>query len=347
METFSSSHPLQPYWQLAAAPLQTRALELALQHGLFQQLKQASTVQDVAQALAFDERATEVWLDMLWSMNLLTRTQFLQRSSPARYGLSPLAQQYFLQGASDDCAQAWQYRAGFLAQVARQMEHGLRHGATETDQAPVANPGSWAQAAQVQISQEQRAVTVPAVMAWLASSHLALPEQGRFLDLGGGPGHVGIALARLLPAWQGRVADLSDIVAIAQGNIVQAGMADRMEAMACNLDEDDLGEAVFDLIWCSSVLHFLHDPQAALVNMRQALKPGGCLLIAHAEIADDPALAARVLPFYAPMMWRGRYVPRAGDMTHALTQAGFLQVQSLGRADFPMAPVWAYVGYRA
>jgi hypothetical protein len=66
--------------------------------------------------------------------------------------------------------------------------------------------------------------------------------------------------------------------------------------------------------------------------------------LAHAELPDDAALAARVLPFYASLTLRGHYLPRPGEIARMMDEAGFTGIRSLGRIDFPMAPVWVHVG---
>ncbi|MCC4265930.1 methyltransferase [Oceanimonas baumannii] len=339
---FHTSHPLQPFWNIAAAPIQMQALEQALALGLFQHLKQASTAKVVAENLQLNLDATIIWLDLLWSMELLTRQHLADSPEALHYCTSPLALRHFTEDSADNCAQAWLYRARFLARFSGQWETLLRNGfEPQGDAAP---KGSWAQAAREQIGQEQRVVTVPAVLSLL---HLlpSLPETGNLLDLGGGPGHVGIALAQHLPGWNGVLCDQAETAVVAQENIMASGLTDRLQALGCDLNTDAIGGG-YDLIWCSAVLHFLHDPQAALCKAAAALNPGGVLLMAHAEQSDDPAVAARVLPFYGTLALRGNLFPRPGEIAGMMAKAGLSDIRSLGRIDFPMAPVWLHMGRR-
>ncbi|GAB2826675.1 hypothetical protein GCM10027276_31910 [Comamonas piscis] len=108
------------------------------------------------------------------------------------------------------------------------------------------------------------------------------------------------------------------------------------------MQQQDDGQG-YDLIWCSSVLHFLRDPAQAVRGMWEAWNPGG-LLLAHAERPDDPAMAACVWPFYAGLVLRGHYLPRPGDVAQHMASAGFGQIRALGRLDFPIAPAWLHVG---
>lgn len=335
---FQTEHPLQPLWRLAAIPLQSQALEQALAHQLFEHLREPASAGTVAERLALHPDACAVWLELLWSLDLLGRHRAADRQADDLFNTSALAQRYFLQKSPDCCTQAWQYRHQALSSFAAQWPQLLAQGSA----ALAAPASSWAQAARVQIGQEQRAFTVPAV-AQLLTQIGPLPMAGRLLDLGGGPGHIGIALAQQLPGWQAVVCDEPATAVVAAENIAQAGLAARMTAQGCDVQAQDYGQG-YDLIWCSSVLHFLREPAGAVRGMWEALKPGGLLLLAHAERPDDPAMAACVLPFYAGMLVRGQYLPRPGEMGHYLAAAGFEQIRALGRLDFPMAPVWLHVG---
>lgn len=348
MMNFRTSHPLQPFWNLAAAPLQSQALDLALQHHLFALLETPKGAADVTRQLDLTPPGAVVWLDLLWSMGLLERhVPAAKGTAETRYSASPRAARFFVETSGDNCAQAWQYRCHFLTRVSTQLEALLKKGGAPDQGAAagVAAPkGTWAQAAREQIGQEQRAVTVPAVRRLFAALP-PLPERGRFLDLGAGAGHIGLALAQQLPGWRGVLCDQAETAEVAQENIRAAGLSDRVEALGCDVNCDSIGSG-YDLIWCSSVLHFLSAPQAAVRKLFEALNPGGMLLLAHAELADDAELAARVLPFYAPMILRGHYLPASGELAQWMADAGFRDIRALGRADFPMAPVWLHLGYR-
>lgn len=188
-------HPLQRYWDLAAAAVQAEALNVALTLDLFEALCAPRTAHELAGLLGLDAGNTGHLLDLLWSMDLLERDP---RRAPERavYLIAPVARSYLLRASPAWCGDAWRYRQGRLQQAAGMLERQVRQGAL-TDSAPSPERGAaqWAQAARKQLAQEQHAATVPAALAALAR----VPESAavtRLLDLGGGPGWVAIALAR-------------------------------------------------------------------------------------------------------------------------------------------------------
>lgn len=340
---FHTFHPLQPFWNIAAAPLQTQALEQALTQGLFERLRQPSSAATLASGLGLDLAAVTLWLDLLWSLELLAKRVPAEAKRPPEYASTPLALQYFADHGDQACAQAWLYRARFLARFAEQWPSLLRQGFDPRGEA--APKGRWSHAAREQIAQEQRAVTVPAVLG-LMSRLPPLPARGRLLDLGCGPGLVGIALAQTLPGWHGVLCDQAETAEVAQENIQAAGLLPRLQSLACDLNSDAFGHA-YDLIWCSAVLHFLRDPHALIRKAAAALNPGGLMLMAHAEQVDEPALAARVLPFYGTVALRSHPLPRPGEIAGMMADAGLHDIQSLGHIDFPMAPVHLHMARRA
>ena len=63
----------------------------------------------------------------------------------------------------------------------------------------------------------------------------------------------------------GCVFDWPETVAVAAANIAHAQLSHRLEILGGD----------YDLIWCSSVLHFVPDMTAALRKIHAALTPGG------------------------------------------------------------------------
>ncbi len=330
-------HPLQPFWNLAVAPVQVEGLALALEHDLFTLLATPAPAAAIAARLQWNAGAAQAWLDLLWGLQLLQRDADGYRSTA-------LAIRWFTPGSADNCLQAWRFRASAFASAAPRLGAMLRSEPATAEGAQAPTLGDWASAAQVQIGQEQQAITVPETVRILQALD-ALPAQGRLLDLGGGPGWVAIALATASSRLHAVVFDLPQPAHVAAANIAQAGLQSRVQAMGGNLDHDDFGSG-YDLVWCSSVLHFVADPVALLRRVLAALRPGGRLVIVHAERPDTADASAALLPFYLPMALRGSFVPHAGDTARLMRDAGFSDVQSHGHAQMAMAPLPVYSGTR-
>lgn len=341
MHDLDTPHPLQAFWTLAAGPMQAESLALALELGAIDALAQPQTAATLAAAQGWHAANTSHWLELLWSMGVCERSAAQGEAGPV-YGLAPAARRFLHSGSPEACGAAWLFRRRSLQHASTLLKAQLTEGPAAAG-TPFAkgNAEGWAAAARAQIGQEQQAVTVPAALAVLSQVPEALAAR-RLLDLGGGPGWVAIALARQLPGLQATVFDWPETVAVAAQNIAQAGLADRVRTLGGDLGRDAIGSG-YDLVWCSSVLHFVPDRSDAIAKVHAALRPGGVFVCAHAEVPGEPEEAARVLPFYTPMRMVGRHVTARGVLEQALAQAGFERIERIASSAFPMAPLTVLV----
>ena len=153
------------------------------------------------------------------------------------------------------------------------------------------------------------------------------------LDVGCGGGDVSCELARLVGA-NGRVLgmDIDEVkIGIAREEVAALGIPN-LEFRACNLCETD-PEAEFDLVYARFLLTHLPDPSAILAKIRQALRPGGTLVVADIDFRgyfswpESPALA-RYVALYTQAVKRRGADPNIGPRLPALlAAAGFEGVQ--------------------
>lgn len=339
--TMDKQHPLQPYWNLLGAGIQADVLTLALEQRLFDVLATAADATQLARHYGWDILRTANLLEMLYSMGLLVR--YCDAKQHFQYQPSKVVRDYFCSEAEVDCSIAWDFRYRTLRDCGAGLATALPCGpAPATGQNEQAQ--RWAQAAERQIAQEQLVATAPAARQILRQQ----PEFSvakRLLDLGGGPGWVAIALAQENLQLQVQVFDWPETVRVAAQNIAACGLSERVGVRGGDLLTQDIG-AGYDIIWCSSVLHFVDEPIALLRKVRQALCPGGILICAHADIADEPDTATlQTLSCYLPLLMRDKRVERQGVLSQQLQQAGFSRVGVPQLHDFPLCQVQIVVAY--
>lgn len=340
MESTSDDGAVRACWALAGSVVLADALAFALDTNLFDALADQPKIDAAALAsrLALHTGNTRHLLDTLWSMGLLIRSD---DASPT-YALPDATRRYFCRRSPQFCGDAWAYRLRSLRHAGTTLAERVRTGHADTATALQTTAENWAQAARVQIGQEQRAMSVPVAMDVLAK----VPGIGHcrnLLDLGGGPGWIAIELARRNPALHGVVFDWPATARVAAENIAAMQLGERLRALGGDICSDPVGQD-YDLVWCASVLHFVSDPLAVLRKVRAAMAPGGHLVCAQAEVGQQADDARRVLPFYLPMMLAGRHVTRAGGLAVLLRQAGFEVTQDMNGEGFPMTPLRVVVG---
>ncbi|OHB42293.1 MAG: hypothetical protein A2545_08615 [Planctomycetes bacterium RIFOXYD2_FULL_41_16] len=119
-------------------------------------------------------------------------------------------------------------------------------------------------------------------------SKIDLKGARRLLDLAGGSGTYAIELAKANPHLHAVVFDLGHTIKLTQEFITAAGMEDRVTAQAGNCLEDTFGKNVYDAILVSNLLH-IYNPEnntKILKKCRNALKDEGQVII-HEFVLDE------------------------------------------------------------
>jgi SAM-dependent methyltransferase len=107
------------------------------------------------------------------------------------------------------------------------------------------------------------------------------PAPARMLDVGGSHGFWSVAFCRRYDGLRATVLDLPQAIAHAAPILAREQMGDRVVHRAGDALVDDLGEAQYDFILLSSLVHHFDDAtnRALMQRCARALKPGGVVAI--------------------------------------------------------------------
>lgn len=114
---------------------------------------------------------------------------------------------------------------------------------------------------------------------------------GHMADLGGGTGHLVIEACKRYPKLRGTIYDLASVVPVAESYIAEAGLSDRISAVAGDFfggeDGDDLPQA--DLYAVSRILHDWSDEKVSrlLARICASLPRRGALLICEKLLNEE------------------------------------------------------------
>jgi SAM-dependent methyltransferase len=125
---------------------------------------------------------------------------------------------------------------------------------------------------------------------WVARK-LPLPRTVRhMLDIGGGHGYFSVAICRRYPQLRATVLDLPEAIEQAAPLLAKEGMGNRVVHRAGNALTEDLGTAMYDLVFLAAVVHHFDDEtnRQLLQRIARALRPGGLVAIWE-PIRQDPA----------------------------------------------------------
>jgi SAM-dependent methyltransferase len=118
------------------------------------------------------------------------------------------------------------------------------------------------------------------------------------VDVGGGSGGVAIALTRAWPRLSATIVDLPGTTPVAQRNVDEAGLRDRVNVISADIVRDPL-TGPYDVAVLRGVLIVLppHAARTVLQNVHHALAPGGVIYVIG-WILDDSRVSPRELATY-------------------------------------------------
>ena len=270
----SDGRPLdgfEPVDRMVQGYREAQILFTAVRLGLFDAVaKEPAGADALAARLEADRRGMRILCDALAALGLLVKEGGAYRCSPAaaEYLLytSPATKvPMLLHGAK--LYERW---AGLLDAV----KTGVPVPDDRIDPRLWGDEGGFARAMGA-IGRES------AVMAADALARLGLLSGARaLLDIGGGPGVYAVEMVRRSPTLRATVLDRPDTLEVAQVNVEEAGLADRVTLLPGDAFQDDLG-GPYDLVFTSNFLH-IFGPEANRRLIRRAaevLAPGGHLAV--------------------------------------------------------------------
>jgi len=152
-------HPLHSIWQIYLSQIQAQALDFSIEKKLFASLFQFVDATVLAKKHALHPQNTDYLLQLLASLQLLD-TQFDPTRQAMLYRIKPALKDYFDPISDQYCADALLYRQQVIQSVAGQLSVSFSRDFQAKSRTPETIGSAWAQAAQIQIAQEQNAVTV-------------------------------------------------------------------------------------------------------------------------------------------------------------------------------------------
>jgi (2Fe-2S) ferredoxin/predicted O-methyltransferase YrrM len=292
-------------WNTALRGFQeSRAILSALELDAFSAIGDGATAAEAAARMSTESRATEMLLNALAAIGLLTKEAGVFRNGA-------VATRHFRGEA----------RIGFLhtthlwSSWTRLTECVAGHPVPDTD---------WTEAfiaAMHRNAAERASAVVKAVDAGAVRY---------MLDIGGGSGAYSIGFAQANPELRAEIVDLPQVGPIAQRHIRAAGVADRVHWSSGDLRTDAFGKG-YDLVFVSAICHMLspEENRDLFRRARAAVEPGGRIVIQD-FILDADKTAPKFAALFALNMLVGT---RAGssysepEYAEWLAEAGFTDVR--------------------
>ncbi len=301
-------------------PVRMAVLHAALEFGLADILAETGDPEEIARRLESHTGNTRSLLDALVALGLAGKRQ-------GCYANTPFAERYLRRGSST-------YLGSMIVSLARMQHRHLAHLPQLVRQGPpplqqeerLDDEMRWRQAA-LGLANYQRAGLAGLAVDVVAALPEA-PRLRRMLDLGGGPGLVGMAIVERFADLCGTLCDLPSVITVAEEEIVRRGLSNRIRVVAGDYNTVDLGED-YDLVWASHTLYYARDLPVFLARVHESMSPGGVLLSLHEGLRRERTEPADCVLSRLSLALEGQDVSfEAGQITQALLAAGFRTVES-------------------
>jgi predicted O-methyltransferase YrrM len=308
-------------YKMLVAPIKSKLLLTGIQLKVFNDLSEPRSAEAVAEAIGTHPVNTRLFLDGLAASDLVTKKKGL-------YQNTPVTQAFLVEGSPIYLGQMFtliaQRHVAPVDDLLKLVKDGPPPLSPETD---IGTEETWRVLAASQANAERAGAAQRAVE--IVSQLPEWPSFRKMLDLGGGPGLVGIAMVAAHPSMKGIIFDRPAIIKVAQTFIKEYEMEERMEVLAGDYNEDSIGEG-YDLIWASSTLNFASpDLDSLMKKIYDALNPGGVFIVFHEGLTHErtkPQLRFMEI-FSTALMGQDIYFDQ-GFIVDSMLRAGFMSVRS-------------------
>lgn len=282
------------------------------------------TAVDISQSIHTDKRATEMLLDALVSLELLTR-------QADRYNNTQISDTHLVKGRpyyQGDCIHHFHNMMDTWAMLRETIETGK--AVSLRDLPEEADPHDLRDFITAMHN-------IASVKAEDLCRKVDVTKAKTLLDLAGGPGTYAIAFTKANPHLRAVVFDLKHVIQLTHEFIKAAGAENRVTTQAGNCLDDDFGENVYDAVLVSNLLH-IYSPENSIKILRKcwnALKDNGQVII-HEFIVDETKTHPQFAALFSLNMLVGTQEGasyRESDYRKWLKDTGFKDIKRIDLAS--------------
>lgn len=268
----------------------------------------------------------------------LTTLELVERVGEDAYQLTPLADQFLVEGKPG-------YLGGDTLGVLDFMPAWFQLDQTLRTAVPYRDLGNSATAEDffAERVRDMFNVVFPAASRLAATLPLAEPDDGalRILDVAAGAAPWSAAFANHYPTAQVTALDLPAVVEHGKQQVADLSLSERFCWLAEDIDEHEYKSSHYHLILCGHIFRFFSDErvQNLLGKLTKSLHAGGTIVVADIFLSDDGEGPNAALTIDLSMLVntaQGR-IRKPGEIAAWLSKLGLEQVEALQVAGpFPV-----------
>jgi len=249
--------------KMLLAPIRSKLLLTGIELKVFNQLSEPRSADAVAQAIGTHPRNTGMFLDSLTAIDLLQKKNGLYRNSP-------IAQAFLVEDSPTYLGALLQLTHSQIS--LENLSRLIKEGPPPTPEMTVSEEKFAQELASSELAGNAQ------IMADVVSELPEFPSFRKMLDLGGGPGLIGMAVVAAHPSMKGVIFDLPPMVKVAETFIKEYGMEDRMAVLGGDGFRDSIGEGYDLVLVCFSLQGYKDKLDSVVKKVYDALNPSGVFI---------------------------------------------------------------------
>ena len=302
------------------APIRSKLMLAGIEMKVFNHLSKPKSADAVAEAIGTHLENTRLFLDGLAACDLVTKKDGTYRNTTT-------AQEFLVEGSQTFMGPMLTITAQTFFAI-DDLPKLVREGPPPpTHEADMASGEIWTQYASAMANAERAGIArqAPEIISGLPE----FPTLTKMLDLGGGPGLIGIAIVAAHPNMSGTIFDKPAMTVVAETAIKEYGLEDRMGVMGGDFIHDPIGEG-YDLIWASSSLSLAKDEMDSLIaKIYDSLSPGGVFVVLHEGLTHERTGPDAMVLSMMPLALTGQDMRfDQGFIADSMLRVGFRSVRS-------------------
>jgi hypothetical protein len=278
------------------APIRSKLLLAGIELGVFNHLCEPKTADAVAAAIGSHPENTRLFLDGLAACDLITKNDGMYRNTT-------ISQEFLVEGSPTFMGPMFTITAQTFFAI-DDLPKLVREGPPPpSPEADMADGEIWMQYAAAMANAERAGIArqAPEIISGL----LEFPTLKKMLDIGGGPGLIGIAIVAAHPSMSGVIFDKPAMVRVAETE-------------------------GYDLIWASSALSLAKDDMDSLIaKIYDSLSPGGVFVVLHEGLTHERTKPDAMVLSMMPLALTGQDMRfDQGFIADSMLRVGFRSVRS-------------------
>jgi len=300
-------------------PIRLKLLLTGIELKIFNHLTNPTSAEDVAQKINTHPENTKVLLNGLAAIDLVNKKN-------NSYKNTPVAQTFLVEGSQTYLGQLF----AFMATSEPELEN-LTKLVKEGPPSELRSP-PFSEEMLTKTAEMMAKIELAGDAQQLLQIVSELPEYNKFqkmLDLGGGPGLIGLAIVNSHPTLKGVIFDLPPVVEIAKTYITKYKMQKRIEILGGDFNKDLIGEE-YDLVITSNCLQFSKEIDLVVKKIYNALNQGGVFIsISGFGKTNEGTKPENLVLGLLPRALLGQEIKiNQGDIANSMLRSGFKSVHS-------------------